>query len=874
MSKPVWVNKSSFLGTIPEEKYYSIFLEAYDSVDTTRPVFFEIVAGQPPNGIHLDGFGALTGSPQTLRKIAGVPSNVPQAVTSKFAVRSRAASYVTTFIADGSSTVYTLPENVNFTILRYLILVDEEFVSGYVKRVNGTDRLYLRKIPAEGSIITLSLYEAAGAVSDRTFTITVVGENAPEILSTVSDLGTYVDGTYFEKTIESLDLDTTDVLTFKIVNGELPSGITLDSETGIISGYFNSLGLGSITGLGYKNYTFTVSVSDGKLTDSQQYSIKVISAYILDASTTYITADATLIGAESVNYHIPVIKNKPGEIGPYKHNNYFLYKFDGVDFDGDTISYETDVGVELGFDEGGTSGFDDVGFDKAAFSLPPGLTLNKQTGWLYGYLPVQTEASKTYTFNVFCYKESDGSTITNKSITKSFSLTIIGTTQSGVVWDTDSYIGSISNGAISELYVKATANNNNTLYYYLASGEYNRLPAGLKLLNDGNISGRPSFSTFSLDSDYETPTTFDKNSFFFDETTFDQTRRFTVLAKDTPNKDVPGPTVNTTREFTIKVIRTNNKPFENLYIDAQLNLSDKTALNSILNDEDLIPSEDLYRPNDAYFGRSKKLSMLIANGVKASLPADYMAALDTNHYIKPLYFGDIKTARVLDENDDVKYEIVYVEINDDTKNASGKNINSPIVAKTKTGDLTLYPNNLADMRKRIFNQLGQENKALPDWMIAKQENNTVLGFTNACILAYVKPNKAASIAYRISRRALLESDNVKYFDFKNLTFVTDRYVWDTDLLANYDKTLGKFLTTEITTFDSYSNRYDPTTSIDGSTLIYPYGSAYVNDPNSSPTGTVTTFDKNSLRFTPYVDLYADPEERDKYLMFPKRNILS
>ena len=258
----------------------------------------------------------------------------------------------------------------------------------------------------------------------------------------------------------------------------------------------------------------------------------------------------------------------------------------------------------------------------------------------------------------------------------------------------------------------------------------------------------------------------------------------------------------------------------------------------------------------------------------ASLPADYMAALDINHYIKPLYFGSIKTARVLDDNDNVKYEIVYVEIIDDTKNSQGKNVNSPVTNKTQSGIQTLYPNNLTDMRKRIFNYLGQENKSLPDWMIAKQADGSVLGFTNACILAYVQPGTAKTIAFRIANRANLSWDDPDYFDFKNQTFVTDRYIWDTDLLENYDKTQNKFLTSDLTTFDAFSLRYQPTVAQDGSTLVYPYESVYVNDPNSLPSAKACTFDKNSLRFIPYADVFAEPEERDKYLMFPKRNILN
>ena len=98
--------------------------------------------------------------------------------------------------------------------------------------------------------------------------------------------------------------------------------------------------------------------------------------------------------------------------------------------------------------------------------------------------------------------------------------------------------------------------------------------------------------------------------------------------------------------------------------------------------------------------------------------------------------------------------------------------------------------------------------------------------------------------------------------------------WDTDLLENYDKTLNKFLTSALTTFDAFTQRLDPTLSEDGSTLIYAYGSEYVNDPNSLPSAQACTFDQNSLKFRQYIDVFAEPEERDKYLMFPKRNILN
>lgn len=874
MSKPVWVTKSSFLGTIPEQQFYSTLLEAYDDTDPINPIYFELVAGQPPNGIHLDGFGGLVGSPQTLRKIAGVPANVPQAVTSRFAVRTRASRYVTTFTGDGSSTSFTLLTNPDFDIFRTLILVDNEFVSGYVKKVGSVFRMFLRKPPAMGSNIQLSLYDSTSPVSDRTFTITVVGENAPEILNTITSTGSYLDGNYYEYATEALDLDSTDVLTYYISSGELPSGITLNSETGLISGYIDVLTPNMLAGRTYIDYTFTVTVSDTKLTDSKTFSLRVYSLAAVDAAGTGTTGDNTFFTADLTKKHTPVIRNVSGEIGPVRHDNFFMYKFNGTDFDGDVISYSKDIGSGALFDDI-LFGFDGSAFDKAPFQFPPGLSLDTETGWLYGYIPFQSELKVTYEFTVSSYKRDvffldyDGSTLLNYiSLPKKFSITVMGTENADVTWVSDSYLGSIDNGAISELKVEATANNGHTLFYELATGEYNRMPAGLKLLSDGLLSGRPGFRTFSLDADYETSTTFDKTSFFFDETTFDQTRRFTVRVYDEEG------TVNVTKEFTIRVNRAYDKPYENLYIGAQLNQTDKNNFDTIINSEDLIPTADLYRANDKYWGRTNILKMLIANGVNAAIPADFMSAMSTNHYRKTLYFGDIKTAQVLDENDDVKYEVVYVEIKDDTKNSLGKNINTSITAKTQSGDLTLYPNNLTDMRKRIFNQVGQENKRLPDWMIAKQPDGSVLGFTNGCILAYVKPGKAAAIAYRIANRAKIDPSNVDYFDFKNITFMADRYIWDTDLLANYNKETKNYLTYAATTIDVFSKRFDYVVSEDGSTLIYPYESVYVNDPNSLPNPTATTFDKNSLQFLKYQDVYAAPEERDKYLMFPKRNILS
>ena len=280
-------------------------------------------------------------------------------------------------------------------------------------------------------------------------------------------------------------------------------------------------------------------------------------------------------------------------------------------------------------------------------------------------------------------------------------------------------------------------------------------------------------------------------------------------------------TVNTTKTFTLALKKAFVKPYENLYIAARLPKADRLSLSSYLENTEIIPTANLYRPEDSNFGLAKDLRLLMANGVNPASAADYVGVISKAHYNKQLYFGKAKTARVLNNDNSVRYEIVYLDVLDDLRNSESINVTPAIdvtdnkipfsadmdsidVATTVTTDgvSSLYPNNLANMRRFITRTLGQVNKALPDWMTDMQEDGRVLGFTTGCVLAYVVPGTAKKIAYRLNNSDL---------NFNNLHVVADRYVWDNNLTRNYNKTDEKFLANKLTTFDLYTEKYVPST---------------------------------------------------------------
>jgi hypothetical protein len=782
MSAPLWTTPPGDLGTIVEAEFYQVQLDA------TNATNYEHISGNLPDGIRITIYGKCEGYPNSKDFIQGVPSEVAYNVTSRFVVRATSAD---------------------------------------------------------------------GSVADRVFQLTVTGNDAPTIDTLPSsDLGAIWDGQYFSQQLTAFDPDPGDTLTWKIQSGNLPAGLSI-SASGLISGYIeptplltgtpgydvNKFDIGSFdfsTVAESKTFEWVAQVTDGKEIAIKNYTLFVASRNTATSDTDAITADSFqntalfntvdyLTDASSSTERPPALLTKSADFGVIKHDNFFAHQFVGYDPDGDPMQFSLSVGNAQGFDVDDAN-FDMVAFDKGLLELPPGLVLDIDTGWLHGYIPQINATTKNYDFSVQTYKTNKPS-ITSARVP--FKLTVEGDIDKTIVWPS-SNLGTINTGDISELDVIAEIKSGRQVQYELRSGAKDgslgegKLPQGLKITTDGYLQGRVSFEHIMFDNGL---TTFDIEMKDKGElsaiTTFERTFKFTVRAYSSDG------VIDTYNQFTLSLVPETFDPYETLYIRALPNQTQRDIFSSLVNNSDDIPTDDIYRKSDFYFGLQQDVRALIATGLNPKTVSAYIQATAKNHFNNVLKFGDIKVATSYDENNVAKYDVVYIELIDNevgtdpvTKNATpaSDTINlqvqqsisnmfdlvKPITIdsswpKASTGiqssdqgnEIEVYPNAIQNMRNRMTEIIGStilERFVLPDWMQDKQKDGIVKGWTLAAPIVYMKPGTGERTAYRLKERT--------QFDLKNISFEVDRFILDNNLSNFYDKQLSKFNATAETAFDA------------------------------------------------------------------------
>jgi hypothetical protein len=709
MAYPVWTTTGGSLGLVPENKFFQLQLV----VTSTYAVTFKKLAGTLPPGLRITTDGYLQGVP-----------------------------------------IITETANVN--------------------------RLYEFTIRAQ---------DTQGLVADRTFSLTVSNIVPPQITPKVSNLGVVFDGTFYSRQLTAYEVNPYATLTWSLIGGDMPPGMLLSSD-GLLSGFLDPVPIEGNNGdtgfaatpfneFGYENsptyknstYTFTVRVNDGIGDDSFTYYIKVLAKNNFTADSTEYTADMSFT-VDNDDRYIPIMKTPSQALPLARSSSKFAFQFEAYDPNQYPLSYTLGTAGENGFDQGGTVGFDSSGFDQSSLSVPTGLALDTESGWLTGNIGFQPEATQTYTFNVNAY-ETEFPTYTSKTI--QYSLTVLGDVNNTITWTTSASLGSIDNGAVSQFSVGATSQVGKTLTYSLVKSK-SHLPQGLQLLSNGLIVGRTSFEYFSLDAG---ATTIDGGNALIDNL-----YTFTVRAADVLGS------VSSDKEFTIRVNNYNQVPYENIYLRALPTLDQRQTFLGIVNNTEIFPENLIYRSGDPNFGRGQDIRSLLLAGLTPTQVNDYATAMQTNTHNKRIEFSDVKTAQAVDANFNVKYEVVYIELHDDQiyQGASPADYTyNPYISAN------VYPNSFANMSGVITNATGYANRgALPEWMTSPQPDKKTLGFTRAIVLAHTVPGASKLIAYRLRANGIT---------FNSIDFVADRYELDNNYTNNYNIVSEKFITDEETTFD-------------------------------------------------------------------------
>jgi hypothetical protein len=239
--------------------------------------------------------------------------------------------------------------------------------------------------------------------------------------------------------------------------------------------------------------------------------------------------------------------------------------------------------------------------------------------------------------------------------------------------------------------------------------------------------------------------------------------------------------------------------------------NDRVLVTSLLDNPDIFVPDFIFRPDDPYFGKARRVTYQHAFGLEPDALETYVSSLYENHYWKNLVLGQIGTAQAIDPvTGQVVYEVVYSKIIDDLVNAAGESVakivNLPYAitdpADGSTQVTQVYPNSLVNMRNQVIDVVGQISTKLPLWMTSKQTNGRVLGFTPAWVMCYVKPGYSRQIAYYIATEF---GNQLNTVDFK-----VDRYILDRSLSRNWDTTTQRWTPeSSLTTFDRYGSGIFP-----------------------------------------------------------------
>jgi len=458
--------------------------------------------------------------------------------------------------------------------------------------------------------------------------------------------------------------------------------------------------------------------------------------------------------------------------------------------------------------------------------LPPGMQFDEISGDVFGKVPAQSAITKSYSFTVTAIRIGDVNTTETHSVSRVFTVDIIGEVDSVITWNTPSDLGHVDAGYSSLLNINATTSvPNATITYNITSGQ---LPPGLSLEFDGEITGTIRQFGNSIKFDNKS-TTFDTDELEY-RVTFDtyKLRLFPLLgdANYTLNPASGLRDNNTTFDFDLTTIGKvlNTTTFNQSNIEDGLTSFD-LYIGSTTFDNGLTTIDRVYNftvtASDQYYysasAKSFKIGIDVPNDIEYSnisvkpflTPANrevwskfidnsaiftpeniyrpYDSSFGIQNQLSMLLYAGIETSNLghysILTTETIKrfrfenvykaiayypgtktpvYEVIYVKMID------------PMLADTKYDK-----NNVTEWRSQI-SKLGKLKwDYLPLWMRSVQPDaRTQLGFILAVPLCFCKVGQSDNILLNIKN---------SNFDFKLIDYTVDRVIINKIIGDNTDK---------------------------------------------------------------------------------------
>lgn len=421
-------------------------------------------------------------------------------------------------------------------------------------------------------------------------------------------------------------------------------------------------------------YEFKVSVSDGISVVKRNFIIYVVGEDFLRADNVIIQVATGVFTADNTYIRTPVWIT-PGDLGYRRSNNYITLFLD-------VLKNENQIGairyaLQTTNDDGSIS------------TLPPGMTLDTDTGEIAGRVGYQPAITREYKFTVRAELVIVSNNVAKVEAfkDKTFTVKLLGEVDSTITWTSTEKLGTIPANQISVFRVEATTTVTDApLIYTLDSG---RLPPGLTLQYNGEITG--SVIQFG-DSERDGLTFFDSDDMTFDndKTSVDRVFKFTAKARDRFGYSA------VTKKFEIEVIDDDDMQYSNLYMKPYLKDTQRASFVNFVSNPANFPPNVVYRPNDPNFGLQREIKILAYAGIELHDLEEFYSASQKWHKKRRYKIGEVKSAVAKTPGtQNVVYEVVYVDLIDPAMPTTGQTAKSFNIRNEKqiTADTQKYDTN-------------------------------------------------------------------------------------------------------------------------------------------------------------------------------------